>query len=147
MCIPHSLDITPPSFISPPLLFSWICCRGIFISNLCPPQRLQLWWMRERSELIVPPYIRSLATCILASDTPTKRFATRRRARISLVVVRKVCVFWPLTLCAFISWSFALPNWATMSFIAIRMRRWRTILPLLFPSWAHQQGRGVCKQH
>ena len=33
----YSLDITPPSIISPPLLFAKICCGGIFISNLSPP--------------------------------------------------------------------------------------------------------------
>ena len=35
--IPYSLELTPPSIISPPLLFAKICCGGIFISNLSPP--------------------------------------------------------------------------------------------------------------
>ena len=35
--IPYSLELTPPSIISPPLLFAEICCGGIFISNLSPP--------------------------------------------------------------------------------------------------------------
>ena len=37
--IPYSLDITPPSFISPPppFRFARIRCEGIFISNLPPP--------------------------------------------------------------------------------------------------------------
>ena len=34
--LPYSLELTPPSSISPPLLFAKICCRGIFISNLSP---------------------------------------------------------------------------------------------------------------
>ena len=36
--LPYSLDITPPSFISPPFHFARICCEGIFISNLSPPR-------------------------------------------------------------------------------------------------------------
>ena len=35
--LPYSLDITPPSFISPPFHFARIRCEGIFISNLSPP--------------------------------------------------------------------------------------------------------------
>ena len=29
--IPYSLEITPPSIISPPLLFAEICCGGIYL--------------------------------------------------------------------------------------------------------------------
>ena len=61
----------PPSFISPPLLFAWICCWGIFISNLRPPRPLQLWRMRGRLELTVPPYIWSLATYWPAIHRPS----------------------------------------------------------------------------
>ena len=35
--LPYSLELTPPSIISPPLLFAEICRGGIFISNLSPP--------------------------------------------------------------------------------------------------------------
>ena len=80
--IPYSLDITPPSFISPPFHFARIRCEGIFISNLSPPDHgrtLRLRRTRGRLELTVPPYIE--CSYLLASDTPTKRLATRRQAR------------------------------------------------------------------
>ena len=34
--LPYSLELRPPSIISPPLLFAGICRGGIFISNLSP---------------------------------------------------------------------------------------------------------------
>ena len=37
--IPYSLDVTPPSFINPCFRFAAICCEGIFISNLSPPDQ------------------------------------------------------------------------------------------------------------
>ena len=86
---------------------------------------------------------------LLASDTPTKRLATQRQARILLVVVRKLHrVFWPLTLCVFIENFMILckQNWATTSFIASCTRRWRIILPLLFPSRAPPRGKGAYKR-
>ena len=82
--VPCSLDITPPSFISPPFRFARIRCEGIFISNLliASPDNgrtLRLQRMRGRLELTVPPYIE--CSYLLTSDTPTKRLATRRQAR------------------------------------------------------------------
>ena len=87
VAVPYSLDITPPSFISPPFRFARIRCEGIFISNLSPPpppppdhgRTLQLRQTRGRLELSVPPYIER--SYLLASDTPTKRLATRQQAR------------------------------------------------------------------
>ena len=80
--LPYSLDITPPSFISPPFHFARIRCEGIFISNLSPPDHgrtLRLRRTRGRLELTVPPYIE--CSYLLASDKPTKPLATRRQAR------------------------------------------------------------------
>ena len=82
--VPYSLDITPPLFISPPFRFARICCEGIFISNLIASldhgRTLRLWRMRGRLQLTIPTYIE--CSYLLTSDTPTKRLATRRQARI-----------------------------------------------------------------
>ena len=70
--LPYSLDITPPSFISPSLLLAWICCWGIlFISNLHPSRPLWLRWTTGRLDLTVPPYIWSLATYWPAIHQPS----------------------------------------------------------------------------
>ena len=44
-----------------------------------------------------------------------------------------------------ISCYFALKNWATISYFTSCMRRWRTILPLLFPSCAPKRGKTAYK--
>ena len=71
-----------PFVYRPPFHFARICCEGIFISNLSPPDHgrtLRLRRTRGRLELTVPPYIE--CSYLLASDTPTKPLATRRQAR------------------------------------------------------------------
>ena len=150
MTVPYSLDITPPPFISPPLLFPWICCWGIFISNLCPPWPLRLQRTRGRLELTVPLYIWSLATYRPAIHWPSDwlhcgrlvsswwwcenciAFSDRSRHSVPSLII---------------SWSFALQNWAATSFIASHTRRWWTILPLLFPSCTPWRGKGAYKYH
>ena len=136
----YSLDITPPLFISLPLLFAWICCWGIFISSLRLPQPLRLWRTRGRLELTVPPYVRSLATCWppihWPSDSPHggRLVSSWWWCKNFIVFSDRSHSVPSLT----ISWSFALQNWATTSFIASRTRWWRAIPPLLFPLCAPQ---------
>ena len=78
--VPYSLDITPPSFISPSLLHVFACsfispsllhvrciCMNLqlrynYLQFTPPPWPLWLWRTREWLELTVPPYIWSLAT-------------------------------------------------------------------------------------
>ena len=131
----------------PPLLFVWICCWGMFISNLCPPRPLRLRQMTGRLELTITPYIWSLATYWPAIHQPSDwlrggklvsswswcenciAFSDRSHSAPSIILL-----------------SFALQNWATTSFIASHTRRWQTILPLLFPSRAPQWGKRVYKR-
>ena len=79
--VSYSLDITPPSFISPPFHFARIRREGIFISNLRPPDRgrtLRLRRATGRLEITVPPYIK--CSYLPANDTLTKRLATQQQA-------------------------------------------------------------------
>ena len=69
--LPYSLDITPPSFIRPPLLFAWICCEGTFISILRLPSASATPTNKRKVELTVPPYIWSLATYWPAIHRPS----------------------------------------------------------------------------
>ena len=142
-----------PSFISPPLLFAWICCWGIFISNLHPPsaihgkfnknrRTLQLRRMRRRLELTPyhPTYWSAIhrpsdwlhSSGLVASWWWCKNcitFSDHTHSAPSLII----------------SWSFALQNWATTSFITSHTRQWQTILPLLFSSPTPQRGKGAYK--
>ena len=81
--VPYSLNITPPSFISPPPLTIYIDLlqRHIYLQFTLPSaihrkfnkngRTLHLQRTRERLELTIPPYIES--SYLLASGTPTKQ--------------------------------------------------------------------------
>ena len=126
--LPYSLKIMPPLFISPYYLHEFDA-EVYLPSNLRPPRPLRLQRTIGRLELTVPPYIWSLATY----------WPVIRRPSDWLRCSRLVANWWWCENCItfsdrshsapslIISWSFALQNWATMSFIASRTRRWRTI--------------------
>ena len=98
--------------------------------------------MRVRLELTIQPCIES--SYLLASDTPTKWLATQRQAHGGAC---ENCIAFSDCTHSAPSLTFALQNWATMSFIASRTRWWWTILPLLFPLCAPQRGKGAYKWH
>ena len=119
-----------------------LAIHGKFNKN---ERTLWLRWTRGRLELTVPPYIES--SYLLASNTPTKRLAMWQQAR-SWWWYKYCIAFSDRTHSVpslMISWSFALQNWATMSFIASCTRQWRTVLPLLFPLCSPQWGKGAHK--
>ena len=86
--LPYSLDITPPSIISPPLhicinlLRRYIYLQFMFLSTIHRKfnkngRTLRLRRTRGRLELTVPPNMES--SYLLASDTLTERLATRQQ--------------------------------------------------------------------
>ena len=144
-----------PFDYKPPLTICIICCGGISISNLYPPQPYMHGRKiyKERKNSATPTNERKVRTQRTTLHLYLQYWPAIHRSSDwlrggRLVVVRKLYRIFDRTHSApslIISWFFVLQNWATTSFIASRTRLWWTILPLLFPLRAPQRGKGAYK--
>ena len=79
MVIPYSLDITPPSFISPPLTICMSLLRRYIYLQFTPPSASATPTNERKVRTHrTTPYMKS--SYLLASSTLTKRLATWRQA-------------------------------------------------------------------